>query len=48
MSYTIRAAVLNAAPGDLEIEQLTLGEPEADEVLIRTCYADCAIPIYTR
>ena len=39
MSHTIRAAVLNAAPGDLEIEQLTLGEPGADEVLIRICYA---------
>ena len=38
MSYTVRAAVLNTT-GELEIEQLTLGEPEADEVLIRTCDA---------
>jgi S-(hydroxymethyl)glutathione dehydrogenase/alcohol dehydrogenase len=39
MSQNIRAAVLNHAPGKLEIEKLTLSAPGPDEILIRIAYA---------
>jgi len=45
MSTMINAAVLNIAPGLLEIERLTLDEPGPDEVLVRVvnaglCHSD--------
>lgn len=45
MSLPIRAAVLNAAPGELDIETLQLDGPEPDEVLVRVvaaglCHSD--------
>ncbi|MCW2757892.1 MAG: alcohol dehydrogenase [Nocardioidaceae bacterium] len=36
---TTRAAVLNTAPGSLELEQLTVDVPTADEVLVRVLHA---------
>lgn len=36
---TTRAAVLNAAPGSLELEQLVIDEPTRDEVLVRVVHA---------
>lgn len=39
MAELIRAAVLNTAPGKLDIEHLTLAAPGADEVRVRIAYA---------
>lgn len=39
VSTPIRAAVLNSAPGELELEELHIDDPEPDEVLIRVLYA---------
>ena len=39
MREKIVAAVLNAAPGRLELETILIDEPEADEVRIRVAYA---------
>lgn len=39
MSTRISAAVLNAAPGSLEIEELVIDDPGPDEVLVRVAYA---------
>lgn len=39
MSTRIAAAVLNQAPGQLEIEELLIDDPGADEVLVRVEYA---------
>ncbi len=36
---TTRAAVLNAAPGSLEFEELTIDVPTGDEVLVRVLHA---------
>jgi S-(hydroxymethyl)glutathione dehydrogenase/alcohol dehydrogenase len=37
---TVRAAVLNVAPGKLDLESLALDDPGPDEVLIRVAYAE--------
>jgi S-(hydroxymethyl)glutathione dehydrogenase / alcohol dehydrogenase len=39
MSTRIRAAVLNQAPGQLEVEELLIDDPMPDEVLVRVDYA---------
>jgi S-(hydroxymethyl)glutathione dehydrogenase/alcohol dehydrogenase len=39
MSRRIAAAVLNRAPGELEVEELVIDDPEPDEVLVRVEYA---------
>jgi S-(hydroxymethyl)glutathione dehydrogenase / alcohol dehydrogenase len=39
MSRRIAAAVLNCAPGQLEVEELVIDDPEPDEVLVRVEYA---------
>jgi S-(hydroxymethyl)glutathione dehydrogenase/alcohol dehydrogenase len=39
MSTRIAAAVLNGAPGELEIEELSIDDPAPDEVLVRVEYA---------
>ena len=39
MSQEITAAVLNTAPGRLELEKLYIDDPEAQEVRIRVEYA---------
>ena len=44
---TMMAAVLNAAPGGLAIEQLPVPEPRANEVLVKVHAAACATPTCT-
>lgn len=39
MTTRIAAAVLNRAPGQLEVEELVIDDPEPDEVLVRVEYA---------
>ncbi|WP_217140071.1 Zn-dependent alcohol dehydrogenase [Streptomyces sp. AC627_RSS907] len=39
MSTRIAAAVLNTAPGSLEIEELVIDDPGPDEVLVKVAYA---------
>ena len=39
MTTRIKAAVLNHAPGTLDIEELVIDDPEPDEVLVRIAYA---------
>ena len=39
MTRRIAAAVLNRAPGQLEVEELVIDDPERDEVLVRVEYA---------
>lgn len=39
MSTRIKAAVLNEAPGSLEVEELFIDDPGPDEVLVRVSYA---------
>ena len=39
MSRRIAAAVLNSAPGQLELEELVIDDPEPQEVLVRVEYA---------
>ena len=39
VSTPIKAAVLNSAPGSLDLEELHIDDPEPDEVLIRVLYA---------
>lgn len=39
MSTRVAAAVLNAAPGSLELEELVIDDPGPDEVLVKVAYA---------